>query len=91
MHLLHIMSKPVLTRNLIGSRIKAARLKASPRVSQEELAARLAVRGIYLDRSAIARMERKQRFIRDYEIVKIAACLKVPVASLFIGLEEKRG
>ena len=84
------MSKPVLQRNLIGGKIKAARLKAKPPVSQEELASRLAVRGIYLDRSAIARMELRQRFVRDYEVVKIAACLKVPVATLFSGLEEKQ-
>jgi transcriptional regulator with XRE-family HTH domain len=81
------MAKPVLERNLIGKKIRVARLRARPRVSQEELAARLAVRGIYMDRSAIARMETQRRFIRDYEIIKIAACLGVKVSEFFAGLE----
>jgi hypothetical protein len=33
-------------RNVIGKRIRAARLLQKPRVSQEDLATRLAVRGI---------------------------------------------
>ncbi len=70
-------------RNVIGPRIRAARLMQKPRVSQEDLAARLAVRGISLDRTAISRMEAKDRFIRDYEIIEIAKCLKVPVEWFF--------
>lgn len=70
-------------RNVIGQRIRAARLMQKPPVSQEDLAARLAVRGIYFDRSAISRMEAQKRFIRDYEIVAIAECLKVPIGWFF--------
>jgi transcriptional regulator with XRE-family HTH domain len=70
-------------RNVIGHRIRDARRKANPAVSQEELAARLAVRGIYFDRSAISRMEAQKRFIRDYEIEAIADALKVPISWLF--------
>jgi hypothetical protein len=44
---------------------------------------RLAADGLYLDRTAIARMENNTRFIRDYEVVAIARCLGVSVASLF--------
>ena len=70
-------------RNAIGRRIRAARLKQKPPVSQEDLAARLAARGVYFDRSAISRMEAQQRFIRDYEIIAIADALKIPVAWFF--------
>ena len=70
-------------RNIVGKRIRAARLKGKPPVSQEDLAARLATRGIYFDRSAISRMEAEKRFVRDYEILAIADCLKVSVAWLF--------
>jgi hypothetical protein len=35
------------------------------------------------DRTTVARMGNNSRFIRDYEIVVIAKCLRVPVASLF--------
>ena len=70
-------------RNLVGHRIREARLRQKPRVTQEELAARLAVRGVLMDRTAISRIEAQQRYIRDYEIVEIAKCLKVAVAWLF--------
>ena len=70
-------------RNLIGVQIRALRLKQDPIVTQEDLAARLAVRGVFIDRTAIAKMENNARFIRDYEAVAIAKCLRVPIAALF--------
>lgn len=76
-------SKSASPRNLIGPRIRAVRLAARPPVTQEDLVARLARLGVYLDRTAVARMENNSRFIRDYEIVAIAKCLRVSVASLF--------
>lgn len=53
-------------RNIIGKRIREARRAHKPAISQEDLAARLAVRGIYFDRSAISRMEDGRRFVRDF-------------------------
>ncbi len=76
-------------RNIIGSRIREARYRASPVVSQEDLAARLAAKGIYFDRSAISRMEAEKRFVRDYEALAIADCLRVSIAWLF-GREGKK-
>ena len=70
-------------RNVIGLRLRKARLAQKPPVSQEDLAARLAVRGIHIDRSALSRMESRTRFIRDYEIVAISNALRVPVSWLF--------
>ena len=64
-------------------------MRQRPAVSQEDLAARLAAKGIYFDRSAISRMEAELRFVRDYEVLAIADCLKVSIAWLF-GREEKR-
>ncbi|MEI6561016.1 MAG: helix-turn-helix transcriptional regulator [Verrucomicrobiota bacterium] len=75
--------QPAGERNVIGQRIRSARQKCKPRVSQEDLAARLAVRGVYFDRSAISRMEAGLRFIRDYEIAAIADALGVSIESLF--------
>ena len=68
-------------RNIIGRRIREARTRAD--VTQEELAARLAAKGVYFDRSAISRMEAEERFIRDYEILAIADSLKIPVEWFF--------
>ena len=70
-------------RNVAGIRIRQARLKCKPRVSQDDLAGRLAARGVILDRSAISRIETQERYLMDYEILEIARCLKVSVASLF--------
>jgi hypothetical protein len=74
-----------LERNVIGKRIREARLKCTPPVSQDDLAGRLAARGIILDQTAISRIENQTRYLMDYEIITIAKCLKVPVARLFEG------
>ena len=60
-----------------------ARLRCKPPVSQDDLAGRLAVRGILMDRSAISRIENRARYLMDYEISAIAAALKTSVAGLF--------
>jgi hypothetical protein len=70
-------------RNQIGSRIRQARLKCTPAVSQDDLAGRLARQGILLDRSAISRIETHSRYLMDYEIAAIARALKVSVGWLF--------
>lgn len=70
-------------RNLIGRRIRLARLKCSPTVSQDDLAGRLAARGIVLDQTAISRIENQTRYLMDYEIAAIAKSLKVSVGWLF--------
>jgi hypothetical protein len=72
-------------RNVIGKRIREARLKCSPPVSQDDLAGRLAARGLILDQTAISRIENQTRYLMDYEIVAIAKCLRVAVHSLFEG------
>ena len=70
-------------RNLVGQRVRQARLRCKPPVSQEDLAGRLAARGILLDRTAISRIESQTRYLMDYEVSAIARSLKVPVAWLF--------
>lgn len=70
-------------KNVIGHTIKKVRVSLVPKVSQQDLAGRLAARGIQIDRSAIARIESQTRFIRDFEIIGIAAALRVPLARLF--------
>jgi hypothetical protein len=70
-------------RNLIGPKVREVRLRMKPEVSQEDLAGRLAARGIRLDRSAVSRIENQERYLMDYEIAAIAKCLKVAVAELF--------
>lgn len=70
-------------RNIVGGRIKTARLRCVPAVSQEDLAGRLAAQGVVLDRSAISRIENRTRYLMDYEVKAIARALKVTVGWLF--------
>jgi uncharacterized membrane protein len=70
-------------RNIIGKRIRTARLKCKPPVSQDDLAGKLAARGITLDQTAISRIENQTRYLMDYEMAAIAKCLKVTVGFLF--------
>ena len=75
-------TKKGLSRNVIGRRVRQARLKAKPPISQDDLAGRLAGKGIVLDQTAISRIERQDRYLMDYEVAAIAKCLKVSVAWL---------
>ena len=77
-------------RNQIGLKVRQARLRCSPPVSQEDLAGRLAAQGIIMDRSAISRIENRTRYLMDYEISAIARSLKVSVGWLFGETEARR-
>ena len=70
-------------RNIVGKRIRQARLKCVPPVSQDDLAGRLAAVGIVVDQTAISRMENQSRYLMDYEVAAVARCLKVSVAWLY--------
>lgn len=70
-------------RNIIGKRVREARLKSNPPVSQDDLAGKLAAKGIALDQTAISRIENQTRYLMDYEIVALARCLRVSVGWLF--------
>ena len=70
-------------RNIIGARVREARLKCQPAVSQDDLAGRLAGQGIIMDRTAVSRIENQSRYAMDYEAAAIARALKVSVAWLY--------
>lgn len=64
-------------KNMCGGRIKTAR--AARRISQADLAARLQVAGVILERDSISRIEIGTRFVTDYEVVEIARALDVSI------------
>jgi hypothetical protein len=80
-----LMKKTAQTenRNLVGKRIRHARLRCKPSVSQEDLAGRLAAQGVSMDQTAISRIENQTRYLMDYEVATIAKALKVSVGWLF--------
>ena len=70
-------------KNLCGERIREARNKG--RLSQTELAARIQVEGITMERDSISRIEIGTRFVADYELKVFAKVLNVSLEWL---LEE---
>ena len=67
-------------KNICGDRIHEARCKL--RLTQNDLAARLQLLGITIERDGISRIEIGTRFIADYEIRAIAQALNVTVSWL---------
>lgn len=72
-------------KNISGKRIKNAR--KNMKLSQAELAARLQVMGITIERDSISRIEIGTRFVCDYEIMALSEILKV-TPSYLLGIEE---
>jgi transcriptional regulator with XRE-family HTH domain len=70
-------------RNIIGERVRMARRRASPRVTQADLAARLQVRGLRIDRVAITKIETGYREVTDVEAKAIAEALGVSINWLY--------
>jgi transcriptional regulator with XRE-family HTH domain len=76
-----------MNRNIVGSRIREARKKTKPPITQKDLAARLEVLGLEIDQAKISKIEQGIRPVFDYELVKLAEALKVSVGWLLS--EEK--
>lgn len=60
-----------------------ARLAMRPPVSQDDLSGRLAARGVQITQTGISKLEKRQRYVLDYEVVAIAKALKVSVSWLY--------
>ena len=73
-------------RNLIGDRVRKARLNAKPKITQNDLLARLTVRGVDLEKTTISKIEAKSRPVTDIELVAIADSLGVSILWL-LGTE----
>ena len=62
-------------KNICGERVHEARRRL--KLSQEQLAARLQVSGVNIERDSISRIEIGTRFVADYEIVALSRALEV--------------
>ncbi len=71
-------------KNICGNRIHEARRKQH--LTQSELAARMQINGIIIERDSISRIEIGTRFVADYELRELAKILKVSVDWL-LGIE----
>lgn len=62
-------------KNISGDRIHRAR--TAMRLSQAELAARMQVNGVIIEREAISKIETGDRFVTDYELMIFSKVLNV--------------
>ncbi|MBQ3076190.1 MAG: helix-turn-helix transcriptional regulator [Clostridia bacterium] len=62
-------------KNICGERVRSAR--KAMHLSQQELAAKLQVEGINLERDSISRIEIGTRFVADFELVTLCKILNV--------------
>lgn len=76
-------TRPPAPRNAIGDRVRQARLRLRPPVSQVDLVARLELQGFTLTQSAVSKLESRQRHLTDLEIIALAKSLRTSVGYLF--------
>lgn len=62
-------------KNICGDKIRQARV--IKRMSQSDLAAKMQIEGITLERDSISRIEIGTRFVADYELMVFAKVLRV--------------
>ena len=72
-------------KNISGNRIREVRLRR--RLTQEELAAKMQLEGVLLERDSVSRIEIGTRFVSDYELLVFAEVLGVPANWLLSGEE----
>ena len=75
-------------RNVSGERIRQERTRQ--RCTQSDLAARIQVCGVILERDCISRIENGLRMVQDFELRAIAEALGVTTDWLLEAEDEKK-
>ena len=65
-------------KNISGDRIHQAR--TAKRLSQYDLASKMQVEGVMIEREAISKIETGDRFVTDYELLNFARVLGVTMS-----------
>ena len=71
-----------MQKNIIGPRVRQARLRSRPRLTQQQLADRVVNLGAHIDRAGIAKIEIGLRCVCDFEVLILAKALHVTVTWL---------
>lgn len=69
-------------RNMIGPQVRKARAHARPPLTQQDLSARLEVRGVHIDRAGISKIETGYRAVMDIELTALADALGISILQL---------
>ncbi|MFR8974781.1 MAG: helix-turn-helix domain-containing protein [Eubacteriales bacterium] len=73
-------------KNICGNQIRLARVRR--RMSQSDLAAKMQVEGVILERDSISRIEIGTRFVTDYELLTFAKVLNTDIDWLLTDGED---
>lgn len=71
------------SNNIVGVTVREYRKQL--RISQRELADRLQIIGLDIDKNAVQRIESGQRFITDIELIYLAQVFNITVEELYDG------
>jgi transcriptional regulator with XRE-family HTH domain len=63
--------------NIIGSRVREARLSHKPPLTQDQLSGKLAAARVSIDRAGVSKIEIGVRSVLDYELKALAKVLGV--------------
>jgi len=69
-------------QNIVGQRVKQARLASKPPLTQAALSKKLAKLGVNIDRAGIGKIEIGARGVLDFEVVALAKALSVKLTWL---------
>ena len=67
------------SKNIVGDRVREARLKHRPPLTQDELSGRLSALGVAIDRAGVSKVEVGLRCVLDFEVKALAKVLGVSV------------
>ena len=73
--------------NIVGVAVREYRKQL--RISQRELADRLQIIGLDIDKNAVQRIESGQRFITDIELIYLAQVFNITVEELYEGNQSQ--
>lgn len=73
--------------NIVGERVRLARQRRTPALTQDELSGQLAAYGVLLDRPAVSKVENGTRYVSDFEVRALSKVLGVSPAWL-LGMEK---
>lgn len=77
-------SKPL---NIVAARVREARGKRKPPLTQDELSGQVAALKVSIDRAGISKIESGTRRVLDYELKALSKALGVSVGWL-LGIEK---
>lgn len=74
-------------QNIVGERVKRARLRRQPPLTQDQLSGKLARLSVTVDRAGISKIESGARRVMDFEVRALAKVLGVS-PSWLLGMGE---